>query len=407
MFVLRFFQPANLVKFCFNCGSEYHVSQNCPLPPQWSRCPSCNKAVKNAQSHAPNCRTPFFKSEFIGGPSVFPIQKLAELKFLSIDNKITVLDGSRSIEINELPLHISTIDCVIQKSGNRSFQLLSSRHSKRSITIVNRRGEAVISIVFDSDCVTVNGRYQLRKNGYVSFHVDKLNTIVQPKLGLIQVLNNAEVFAMRLIVWDQIFEFDVYPSGPILVDAQMKYQRSLEQKKRTELQAIAATTQTNDESNDCVTPPKTLKGSDGAQQNVVVANSAQAIGGSNEAVANIFVTVDSSDGGKRNVIATSSTHDEAIAIAAIATTPKLLVTANSNDECQIAMVDVIPTGDSNIDLMDKTKSNVGTSSTPVDEAEVASTIPDGDSIPSSESLALMSPNQVQRIATIADRFSKH
>lgn len=70
-------------------------------------------------------------------------------------------DIDREIEIKERPLWLSVIDAFVAEVCARSLEFATSRLMNRHITIVNKHGQPVFSLVCYENRLTINSRFQL------------------------------------------------------------------------------------------------------------------------------------------------------------------------------------------------------------------------------------------------------
>lgn len=157
---------------CFNCGESTHIPRYCPYPQQSTRCPSCGAVARIPERHKEWCNDPSFVSTFIHDKSARDIVEMKELmsiEFLDVSDTFCILDHGREIVIGTNLLWIYNIGAYVQKE-NRTLKFLTTWSMKRNLTIVNANDEPVLSIVDKSTNVNVNGRFEMKEDGWISFH---------------------------------------------------------------------------------------------------------------------------------------------------------------------------------------------------------------------------------------------
>lgn len=180
---------------CYNCGSDEHNSKNCDKPPKYTRCGGCDNVASSPDQHKPWCRQKHFVSEYIG-QQVYQVKPLFQIKF-EVDTNVSIMDASNTIVVQEgLPLWIASVDAHVMRQG-RTLQFISARDSKRNFTFVNNHDKAIISLQTDDVSTTFNCRYQIFRNGYVSFEYKRPNSIKTPVVCRIKIHNGDDMFKVN------------------------------------------------------------------------------------------------------------------------------------------------------------------------------------------------------------------
>lgn len=147
------------------------------------------------------------------------MQNLLKIEFnQNVSNVFTVKDNRRDVQIERIPLWLSMIDAFVGKTGERSLEFATSRPMKRHVTIVNQNDQPMLSLVFFDKRLTINSRFQIDNNGYISFNVNTQNSITEKvvcKIGM----TNTDDYKVRVHWYGHKHIFQMHPTvGPILED---------------------------------------------------------------------------------------------------------------------------------------------------------------------------------------------
>lgn len=208
--------------FCFNCKREAnHRSEHCLEPQQYNRCASCSKVAFYPAGHLSECRHKTFVSTSVfASKTVFDIKSLAIVDFLDVDG-IYIRDSNQEIEILFDTKWLSTIDAFVKKVGVRSIEFKSSRPMKRNVTIVNKDGKPVVSLVFLTKLLIVNNRYEINDKGQITYNC-AAESLVERPITCIMVKNTENVFKMRVHWYGFKHAFLVHPDVVTIKDPLMR-----------------------------------------------------------------------------------------------------------------------------------------------------------------------------------------
>lgn len=205
---------------CFNCGkTASHISINCPEPDTRTRCPSCFAVTFNRSGHKHWCGNKSFVSRVLEN-AVYEFKDFLQIDFSSVSDELIVKDHNREVSLEVNTLWLSPIDAYVRKVNSRSILFSELKALKRSIMVLDKNDEAVLSLEVQNESIIVNGRYKLDRHGLISFYQYSANRIENTHICGIKVQNTADSFKVRIHVfnWNAKYVFDVYPSGPVLQD---------------------------------------------------------------------------------------------------------------------------------------------------------------------------------------------
>lgn len=264
---------------CYNCKDPSHKAANCPEDPLYTRCPDCNKFVKDRRAHHPQCNNKEFISVYIGpagaegasnscsntrasnatesGPNVagggtrpklggvFELNNVIQFEFRDVNDEFVIVEDNRDHPINMFPLRVNSIDAYLAHGKAMSLSLVYGKWSKRTITFVSEKNVPIASFCFDETHIIVGNRIRIQQNGNTSMNVNAMNSVFEGRSCHIKV-RSGDKFSLRVKPWmngDWLY-FDVFEQfGPFLLDAQTRAKNN--QQRNTANAAIKAITLNN------------------------------------------------------------------------------------------------------------------------------------------------------------------
>lgn len=133
-----------------------------------------------------------------------------QIDFQGIGDDVYIRDVNRDVEIGSKPKWLSTLDAFITKIGNRSFEITGSKPMNRNVTIIDKEHKPVVSLVFFTKVLVINGRYEINDKGLITYNCNTENNIELPSVCKIKVQNNGPVFKTRIHWWDQKHVVEVH-----------------------------------------------------------------------------------------------------------------------------------------------------------------------------------------------------
>lgn len=204
---------------CHNCGkvtNPPHKAINCPEPPSRTRCPSCFTVALTEHAHKHWCANRTYRSQILES-TVVRFDGFFQLDLQS-ERDFVVKNGERDITIGSSIAWMTRHDCYIRSTnGGRSLLFFDAKPKDRCITILNQNEGGHLSIDIGADVVTVNNRYSLYRDGWVSFNQFHPNCVTIENVCAVKLGNIDELLKVRLnlLHWGMVYKFN----GAILQDS--------------------------------------------------------------------------------------------------------------------------------------------------------------------------------------------